>query len=922
MKSLIILMWTVSQLSSAQRVYDMEFICGQDLTIFDFDIVLNGKASYSPKTMPSECIVVLEAGYTDSDYRLEVIIEAIQIQDCSTYLDIFNERQASGNYLRRLGCTSMSTDTIYSDKQWVTLRLSRPRNLPQTAYIFTLKIKAYKESDRAATAGSDLPVGAIVGIILGLLTLIVVAVILVWCWRSGRIMEYVGSGQDTEDLEEKSVASLGVDNNSIWNSEPIDKNDPNAFRRSDGPQYLGRRSIRDMKPRYEDGSEFGDYISTTSAQNARLAAIPTENNHEHSGPQIKNTNEVQMNVRKGESSAAWKRDDSDLRNALNAEIRRGPRVPETDTSTKNRISSDIEEKGQARDGWQKEQTSLKNLLNAEIRRRSSNGGQSATPKNSQETLIDEVFESDDNKIEVPLHAKRNGQNVESSPRGHHSRSTKRDKDNHEEGHMKRHDDSPSRKPRNHGESPSRGSRHGESPSRSPRRSRHGESPSRDELQRGTEARDSNRSTSSQKDNQKRAKSLAQEASEARLKSRNRGNQVDPPSDFDSSSFMSVPEPVTVTASVHPDTKTKSKHHKDSRSQDMDSNDLEVREITQKSKNIDPDLMVNPNHSKSQKSPKNKKKKRKSKSKDRDEDVLPPEAFEPLFDRPVSEEPLPDGMQPLNTAYNNPYGMYPGMYPMSNYGMPYGMMPGQGAVPPGTQTYAYAYQGIPTGPGMPPSQAAYIVQQSPSKNGPVQKTFMMASTESRPQSQDGYNRGTDYPGHPARSSTPHSVASYGDTPHGHQRSYPKNSSVVPKGRSQPEGHRTTVMKSGVDPRTGIETHQALWTDNTRDSTDPTSEHNPKLDRRTVTRTTTRSGYGDLPEDTDNITNHLYIQLDPDDPAFLAPSNTGTHALSSTETPEGDNVNYYLALNNKHGSPQHIIHPAPSRHKAIRDSVSIA
>lgn len=60
-----------------------------------------------------------------------------------------------------------------------------------------------------------------------------------------------------------------------------------------------------------------------------------------------------------------------------------------------------------------------------------------------------------------------------------------------------------------------------------------------------------------------------------------------------------------------------------------------------------------------------------------------------------------------------------------------------------------------------------------------------------------------------------------------------------------GHRAAVMRSGIDPHTGNEVNQVVWTDTIPDPTDPPGP-NPSVTRKTITRITTRAGHGDIPE----------------------------------------------------------------------------
>ncbi|KAK6175171.1 hypothetical protein SNE40_013690 [Patella caerulea] len=866
-----------SPVLAVDTYYDLDRLstCNREVTIFDEQVVLNGRSNAAPANPPKECTIYIKSGYTDGKNRLQVDIETIAIEDCAVFVDLFNGRGAYGNSLKRLGCSSQNKDSLYSDKEWITVQFQRPTILYQTAYVIKLTVKTYEDPDVPGIllGGTTLPPGAIIGIIVGLLAILILAGVLIWCWRSGRLTDYIGfvpndkqdeelkkdgkksvnDGEDNRAIEKSDklgngvgvIKKTGIDHQDpkVWNTITSGKYDPNGPRRTDGPQFLGRSSYRDIRPRkFDDDLENRVII----------------NNNENSDP-----------------SASWQKGQTDLKKLLNNEIRQGQ-------GSRGR--------GQSVRG---------------------EGG------DSKETLIDDVFESDDNKNKDNRLLSHGGDDAyENVATPHYLK--KKDSGNE---FFKRGD-------------PTRGS------------SRRGEdgSPTRGSLRRGDTGRGSNKSTGSHQDDMNTAKNLADEATAVKLKSsKSQSGPGGPPSDFDSSSFMSVPEPETVVASVHGQSGPGGPSGQSQKPTDDTSDDSELNEINCRAKPGESEMVPNPNlqqnqNKDAQKSPNSKKRKKKKPKKEEVKDTLPPEAFEPLFDRPVSEEPYPAGMQPLNAGYN-PYGIPGAMYPLQQYGMPYGMMPAPGTVPPGTQTYAYAYQTMPAPgahPNMAPQQmagkAAWIVQETPTKNGPVQKTsFMMATQESQPGSHQKQYHNQSYPhGSPGQ---PYTSTPYGETPHGHgsgrRKSKPRNpadgnnTSVVPAGVIPPDngqGHRTAMMKSGVDPVTGIETNQVLWTDTTRDPSDPPPGANPQITRKTVIRTTTRSGYGELPETADEITDHLYLEIEPHDQPFLSPSKSGPHSITANSTPDRDNLSYYLGR--RAGSSQQVIHPAPSRNKAIRDSVSIA
>ena len=248
--------------------------------------------------------------------------------------------------------------------------------------------------------------------------------------------------------------------------------------------------------------------------------------------------------------------------------------------------------------------------------------------------------------------------------------------------------------------------------------------------------------------------------------------------------------------------------------------------------------------------------------------LPPEAFEPVFTTPISADPY----QPASVPYG-PYGA-PGygnnMYPPNQPYMPFGMMPMSAFVPSQGQTVAYAYQTIPQPGTVPPGQmqqvagqAAWMMQSTPTSEGPVNKTaFMVVQGQTTPS--ETASRLGDSPGdlhnmgHPAYSSTPGTEL----TPKGRPKLFnhrpggagrptdPIDLSVIAAGAVPPDpgpGHRSAVMKSGIDPKTGMQTTQVTWTDNIVDPSDPPGP-NPQVTRKTITRVTARSGEGDLPEAT--------------------------------------------------------------------------
>ena len=220
--------------------------------------------------------------------------------------------------------------------------------------------------------------------------------------------------------------------------------------------------------------------------------------------------------------------------------------------------------------------------------------------------------------------------------------------------------------------------------------------------------------------------------------------------------------------------------------------------------------------------------------DPDPVALPPEAFDPVFTTPTSQEQYPGEFRPAGQPFLPavpfaPYGVWP-------------MVPGQ-------QTYAYAYQTAPHAGAPPGSQGAYFLQSVPTADGDVRNTaFVMHSTRT-PQRRGSKGKGGvgGHPGPPDFSSTP------GESPRGvpSARPRPPDPSVIAAGAAPPDpgaGHRSVAMKSFADPDSGLQTTQVLWTDNVADPTDPGPGDSSQITRKTTTRVTTRCGQGALPAQT--------------------------------------------------------------------------
>ncbi|GFR61945.1 hypothetical protein ElyMa_001858600 [Elysia marginata] len=341
-------------------------------------------------------------------------------------------------------------------------------------------------------------------------------------------------------------------------------------------------------------------------------------------------------------------------------------------------------------------------------------------------------------------------------------------------------------------------------------------------------------------------------------------------------------------------------------------------------NLSPQGSLN-RRNKGNKSPKSKRKT----GKEPDPMAMPPEAFEPIFTAPIT------GIDYKSSQANQAYG-YPS-YP------PYGLIPAgmfaQGV--PGTQTYAYAYQTVPPG-GMPGQQGAWVVQNTPTAEGNRRTAYVMEETT-----------GVNEERRDKRNLTPESKRKnrqHRDPFKENDRSRKRGDkepdlSVVARGAAPPDpgqGHRSVAMKSGTDPHTGIHTTQVVWTDTAPDPSDPKPGEDPQVTRKTITRVTTKSGYGVLPAAGDPL-----MMLDgEDEPAFLSaskkragpgnkrPAFLEAPSVPSAYTPDKENIDFYTGPVPSRGNyddhhsvpppertstPQIPVHQHPSYNSAIRDRI---
>lgn len=199
--------------SGQNYALDRQSTCGQTLVVYDTDLQLTARSNVAPANPPLECIVRLQSAYEKADgrYRLQIILEQLQIEDCAVFLAIFNGWGVSGNYLRNIGCSSSSTDIIYTTGREATVRFTRPSVLYQTAYAVTITIRTYADANELGTlTGVDkLSTGAIIGIVIGFIAVVAVGILLCWCCKSGYLYSFVeGAGFVSPRKKQKQAGSV------------------------------------------------------------------------------------------------------------------------------------------------------------------------------------------------------------------------------------------------------------------------------------------------------------------------------------------------------------------------------------------------------------------------------------------------------------------------------------------------------------------------------------------------------------------------------------------------------------------------------------------------------------------------------------------------------------------------------------------
>lgn len=170
---------------------DSPTACGQTFPAGEREVfIVKPRGSVGVSNPPTQCSVFFESSHSSSNYKFEIVIEASNVRDCGMMLRIFDGQNTAGSDIRTIGCGSTATTGHeYSKDRSISLLLTRTQNQYYFGSDFQLRIQLYYDQTAADEyiGTYKFPVGAIVGVVLGVLVIIVAAILLGWCYKTGRL---------------------------------------------------------------------------------------------------------------------------------------------------------------------------------------------------------------------------------------------------------------------------------------------------------------------------------------------------------------------------------------------------------------------------------------------------------------------------------------------------------------------------------------------------------------------------------------------------------------------------------------------------------------------------------------------------------------------------------------------------------------
>lgn len=939
----------------SERILNMDELstCGQKIEVFETPVIINARSSITPSSPSPYCQVILETTSRDGAYRLQITIKSVAIKDSTFMLRIY-DGQGALNLLRQIGTSSKSTDIIYTKSSFATIILTQSTNIKYSENDFTLEVKGYRDpdEDEPVVGGSKLSPGAIVGIILAILLLIGFGTVLCYMYNTGIF------------TKKRSVSSQSV----VGSKESLSKT-PSSISSISSKKGYSENEHKDFH------SAFLSSISMKVSHNSNQSRSDSSHNQRSSHPKMppsraevktisdKDVYEEPISTRRfGKTSSVTfdtrQQEPPYFQRSYAGGIQNGQRSPKSSLA-KSKYGIPDRSSGHSNASYA-EIKDLPDMMSNLKSQETSLRGSSQTQKEQK----------------LPTAPRLETQNSRSSPRSSlysSSRDTGNDLTSEDSSHLSIQKETVQKKQKaallkeinalNSGQKR--------------------EFSNSDAAEKGKTCGKAQEVTYSivNKKPKTQAEMSANHVNtlgsqqDDSFQSENTNFITVPEAVINMPSNLSLKkqshQPLSSSSEICEEEKFPKNPSSSDNDEEEDENDREVRNIHAhtaslydetssydkelSSKPDMPTLMMNPlvnntyiRHSVDdpsvlQKDTNNHNTPNKKHPSRRD----PQNGFE--VDNRNSES---NGITPNHPHYGIPELVEKTpQIPINDEGFPsaFNAILSRTVRPDPNKTIEYGYHTQTNKSDESVSgKAAWYIESAPTKSGPIKTSAFFLQTSHPTQKNESVYKNVHYPNNqpmtngnqfgPEHTSTPVSTFQ----PGGHvikPKAKPRNRSTTenskdrfPLSISQTEeglskavpGQKSAVVKSGYDPSTGCQTTQVLWTDSIPDPTDPEpGVDNPCITRKTINRITTRSTYGNLPENPFPLLNQ--IQMESNEPSFLSPSVVSQHNMLPSsewvsEIPHSEEISFYTqSASNRTKVP--IIHEANQKHHGIKDRITI-
>ncbi|XP_029652201.1 general transcriptional corepressor trfA [Octopus sinensis] len=966
-------------------IYNMDepSTCDQTVKVYETPIIVNArKSTVTPSNPRQYCDLYLEASSTDNAYRLQIIIKSVAIKDSAFRLRIIDGTR-NGNLLRQLGHGSKTTDMIVTKSSTAVLSLYRPKTQYYTENDFSLEIKGYRDPDEpeAVFGGSRLAPGAIIGIVIAVLLLIAFAFALCYMYNTGIL-----TGKRRRHNRSKSLTKVPLGTNGSMASvvtagseSVLGQEKTNAQIRSDGGGHVNRAyntlvlnsmlATSQGKGRSdgEGNVKLGRSISRGSSIN--IADRPALTPPHTTGKQYN----------KYHSSDEQEPDAEYLEPVSH---RRSGRLNTVTFDTKpshfeRSFNGGLSQQQQSPHGSHRGSGSRSQARPNTDR----HSGRSATSYNEIQQLPDLFVNDPESKAQhsqksrSPRDSSRDQSPKRRTPSYRYNPSTDNNKNVTEPAEktgVQQHDDGPL----------------SEMNKNSKHRSSHNQSPTTNGPQADNVAYAQIRHKAPSAESRDRNSTAENKISEDKVPSR--GNNINRVSITEEELQEEIQKRQEQKQerekhqSKNGSNRGRSREREDGRrygEDEEDEDDLEVKHFHTLAENgnstsignsfdfetgdEEPRQMTNPvvNNTyikksmqdpmmtateKSQTKPSGRRDSHSQFQADEDDDDIHSRPVHPHFG-------IPDLVQ--NSSHQDQSDPYYSGFPTA-----FSEIMSRTVNPNPNKSFAYGYHSHsdPHREDSVSGKAAWYMESTPTKSGPINTTaFFMQTSQPSQRNEDspqhtntppsafrtvngmGGNRlPPEYTSTPA---DPYAPAASSSPKSGHgqrgevvkpkprsRKSLPNRSGSPPRrfplsvpdphaidGISAIEpGQRSAMVRSGFDPTTGCQTSQVMWAEKVPDPTDPGPSDNPSITRKTINRITTRSTYDRLPDNPFPLLAQMHA--DPSEPSFLSPSANFQGGIGLLPRPE--EISFYTQ--NGGGTAAPVIHEAPNRNQYIKDKISYA